>query len=157
MSFGENTNPHPLEIQDAREAQHRASVIQREHGDALAKAHEALADAEYTYRTALTARWKQLKEAGWAATVCGDIARGEESIAQLRRERDKREGELEQLKQDGYRFAADRRALDGLVDWSKRRELRTDVEPLDWRTQPTYGTGLPPGVDPQTGELEAAA
>lgn len=156
MSFADNTNPHPFEIEDARAAQHLASENQRDHSDALAKAYNALADAEYTYRTALTARWKQLKEEGWATTVCGDIARGEESIAHLRRERDKREGELEEMKQDAYRLAADRRALDGLVDWSMRRDLRVDAEPANWSQQPTEGRGVPAGVDPATGELRAA-
>jgi hypothetical protein len=153
MMFGENTQGTPFEIIDAREAQHKASEAQREHGDALAKAHVALADAEYTYRTALVARIKQLKE-DWPATTCDNIARGEESIAQLRRERDKREGELETLKDKAYTIAADRRALDGLIDWSMRRDLRVDAEPLQWPRP--EGAGVPPGVDPKTGELVAA-
>lgn len=154
MAFGDNTNPNPFEIIDAREAQHKASENQREHADKLAKAYGALADAEYTYRTALTNRWKQLKKEGWAATTCGDIARGEESIATLRRERDRREGELKELEQDAFRLAADRRALDGLIDWSMHRDLRTDAPPVEWPTP--EGAGKAPDFDPHTGELRAA-
>jgi hypothetical protein len=156
-AFGDNTNPNPFEILDAREAQYSATKHQRAHVDKVAKAHDALADAEYTYRTALSARWKQLREEGWAATVCGDIARGEESIAQLRCERDKRQGELRALEEDSYRIAADRRGLDGLIAWSKDRDLRVDAEPGDWSQQKTFGRGVPEGVDPQTGELRSVA
>lgn len=151
--FVDNTLASPFEIQDARDAQHQAAATQRAHADAIAAAHGALGDAEYTYRTALSARWKQLKEEGWAATTCGDIARGEESIAHLRRERDRRKGELAALEEISYSLAADRRALDGLVDWSKRRELRIDVEPGDWSQQKTFGAGVPDGVNPRTGEV----
>lgn len=154
--FGENTQGNPFEIIDARQAQHQASVNQRQHSNEIAKAHGALADAEYTYRTALTNRWKQLKEKeGWAATVCGNIARGEESIATLRRERDKRKGDLEELLQDAYRIAADRRALEGLIDWSMRRDLRVDTPPLEWGRP--EGAGVPAGVDSRTGELRPVA
>jgi hypothetical protein len=132
MSLGDNTLTHPLQIEDAREAQHTASETQREHGKKLLAAHFALADANYTYNTAKVARIKQLKEEGWAATVCAEIAKGEESIAHLRRERDKREGELEKLRDHAFTLGADRRALDALVDWSMKRELRTDVPPPDF-------------------------
>lgn len=142
MTFGENVLLHPLGILEARDAEHAASESQRKHADALAKAYDAKANAEYAYRVALSARWKQLKDEGWAATTCGDIARGEQSIAALRRDRDRCEGEVERLKEMSYTLGADRRALDGLVDWSKAREMRVDVEPADWTKQPTDGRGV---------------
>lgn len=143
MSFGDNTNPHPLLIEDAREAQHKASEQQRKHADLLGKAYGAVADAEYAYRVALTARIKQLKEEGWAVTTCDNLARGEASIAALRKIRDEREGDIKELEQSGYTLGADRRALDGLIDWSKHKELRIDVEPVKW--------------DNQTGEIRSVA
>jgi hypothetical protein len=148
--FGDNKLSNPFEIVEAREAEFAASKAQRDHADALGAAHLKLADAEYTYRTALSARWKQLKAEGWAATTCGDIARGEESIATLRRERDRREAEVKRLEEMSYALGADRRALDGLVDWSKHRDLRVDAEPADWSKQPVEGRGVP------SGELRAA-
>lgn len=142
MTFGDNTNLHPLLIEDAREAQHKASEQQRKHADLLGKAYGALADAEYSYRVALTARIKQLKNEGWAVTTCDNVARGEASIAALRKIRDEREGDIKELEQSGYTLGADRRALDGLIDWSKRRELRIDTPPADW--------------DSRTGEIKAS-
>jgi hypothetical protein len=153
--FGDNKLSNLFEIVEAREAQYKASETQRDHADALAAAHNALADAEYTYRTALSARWKQLKDEGWAATVCGDIARGEESIATLRRARDQRLGEVKRLEELFYAFGADRRGLDGLVHWSRARDLRTDAPPENWPRP--EGAGVPAGVNPKTGELRAAA
>lgn len=142
----ENKLTHPLEIVEARQAEYKASETQRKHADALAKAYDDLANAEYAYRTALSDRWKELKAEGWAMTTCGDIARGEPAIAELRRKRDRCEGEVEKLKELSYAYGADRRALDGIVDWSKHRDLRTDAP-------------VPPGfeLDRGTGELRRVA
>lgn len=139
MSFSDNTNPSPFEIVEARKAQHRASEHQREVANALAQAHAALADAEDLYRQALSGRMKQLHVEGvpggndsLAITVCETIAKGEESIALLRKERNRRRGDLKKAEQECFRAAADRRALDGLIDWSMHRDLRTDVPPAEW-------------------------
>jgi hypothetical protein len=167
MTFGENTNPHPFELVDARAAEHKASESQRKLADELKRAHFAVADAEYRYRRALSDRTKQLhiegiktgpsENKGLAITTCQDIARGEESIALLRKERDERGGDLADVQQECFRAAADRKALtEGLVAWSMRRDLRTDAEPADWLKQPAYGRGVPAGVDPVTGEVSAA-
>jgi hypothetical protein len=129
VSFGDNTNPRPFEIIDAREAEYKASESQRKLADELADAHGRVADAEYAYRRALTARIRQLHEGGMAITMCPTVARGEESIAVLRRDRDKLQGKLAGVEQECFRAGADRRALDGLIDWSKRRDLRVDAEP----------------------------
>lgn len=140
MSFAENTLS-PLEIADAREAQYKASELQRQLADDLAKAHKDLALAEFRYRRALTERIKQLHEAGMAITTCADVAKGEESVAVLRRERDDLKGDLAAVEQNAFRRGADRRALDGLVRWSMGRDLRVDAEPADWSKQETYGSG----------------
>jgi len=142
--FGDNTLTQPLEIIEARTAQHQASKTQRDHVDKVAGAHDDLANAEYAYRTALSDRWKELRGEGWAATVCGDIARGEEKIANLRKERDEAQGALRALEEDSYRIAADRRALDGLVRWSMHRDLRTDAPPLKF--DPVTGEIRDPGL-----------
>jgi len=153
MSFGPNTLESPFEIEDARDAQHLASERQCDYAAEVKRAHFALADAEYTYRIALSARIKQLhvdgieggksQSGGLAITTCAEIAKGEESIATLRRERDRRAGELEGLNKDSFRVSADRRALDGLVHWSEQIQLRIDTPPADW--------------DRQTGELLAGS
>lgn len=52
---------------------------------------QLLAKAERTYRIGLATKLIELKAAGVAATLCSDLARGDEVIAQLREERDKAE------------------------------------------------------------------
>lgn len=129
MSLAENTNPHPLAIEDAREAQRAASETQRDHTNQIANAHVELANAEKAYREALADRLIDLREQGWPATVCKDLARGDSRIAELCRLRNVKQGALDALVEDGFRLKADRRALDGLVAWSKDRDLRTDSPP----------------------------
>lgn len=137
--LSENTL-HPLEIPDAREAQHKASELQRELADDLAAAHKALAHAEFRYRRALSARIKQLHEKeGMAITMCETVAKGEESIALLRKERDELKGDLAAVEQNGYRRGADRRALDGLIQWSMHRDLRVDAPPAEGSVAPIGG------------------
>lgn len=132
MSFGDNKLTNPYEIEEAREAQHKASEAQRELADRLAAAHRNLANAERRYRVALTARIKQLHAEGMAITMCETVAKGEDSIATLRYERDDLKGDLEKLDQLAYTMGADRRGLDGLVIWSMHRDLRTDAPPARW-------------------------
>ena len=139
MSFGENTNPHPFEIEDAREAQRAASEAQRDHTDAIANAHNDLAEAEKNYREQLADRIIDLREQGWPATVCKDLARGDKRIAELKRMVGVAEGVLAAAEEDGFRLKADRRGLDGLVDWSKNRDLRIDSQPS--QRQWDQGTG----------------
>lgn len=50
-----------------------------------------LAKAERIYRISLATKLIELKASGVAATLCSDLARGDEIIAQLREERDKAE------------------------------------------------------------------
>lgn len=132
--FGDNTI-HPLEIHEARQAQYRASEIQRAKADELAAAWERYAEAEETYRNALSERMKELHTEGFdgskglAITTCEVIAKGEAPIALLRRKRDERKGAVEAARQEAYRTGNDRRALDGVVQWSMHRDIRVDAEP----------------------------
>lgn len=156
-ALGEN-KLHPLQIEDAREAAHEASKKQREVEDAIRDASRNLAEAERQYRLKLTERILHLHaQDGVAWTMCGEIARGEKAVADLRYARDVAKGILEAALQQGFRRGADRKDVHRLLAWSEGREMRTDVEPMNWSRQTTYGTGRPPGVDPQTGELQRAA
>lgn len=156
MTLAENTIS-PFEIADARSAAHEASKLQRAVEDRIREASKKVAEAERQYRLKLTTRILHLHaQDKLAITMCGEIARGEQDVADLRYERDVAKGVLEAAQQQAYRYAADRRDLHRLIEWSERRDLRTDAEPVDWSRQPTYGTGTPPGIDPATGELKAA-
>jgi hypothetical protein len=140
--FGDNTIS-PLEIEDARAAAHRASEVQREVENLIRDASKKLAEAERAYRRRLSERIVQLHaEEGYAITMCGDIARGEADVSQLRYLRDVADGVLEAAKQQAFRRGADRKDLHELIVWSERRDLRVDTAPADF--------------DRTTGELRAA-
>lgn len=144
MSFGDNTYPHPLSIEDARAAAHRASELQRAVEDGLREASRDLAEKERLYREKFSIRIVELHaEDGYAITMCGDIARGEEAVAKLRRDRDIAEGVVDAARQQAFRYAADRRDLSQLISWSQARELRIDTPPPEW--------------DRQTGEIRSVA
>lgn len=143
VSFADNTLS-PLEIEDARKAAHRASEVQREVENLIRDASRKLAEAERAYRRRLSERIVQLHaEDGYAITMCGEIARGEADVSQLRYVRDVAKGVLDAAQQQAFRRGADRRDLHQLIDWSERRDLRVDTPPADF--------------DRQTGELRSAA
>lgn len=155
MTIAENTIS-PLDIADARQAAHKASELQRGVEDAIRDASRSYAEAERQYRLALTKRILHLHaQDGVAWTACGEMARGDERVADLRYTRDVAKGVLEAAQQQAFRYGADRRDLHRLIEWSQRRDLRTDAPPEQW-PQPE-GSGVPAGVDPRTGELRSAA
>jgi hypothetical protein len=132
---------HPLEIESAREAAHKASEKQRDVEDELRQASRDLAAAERAYRRKLSERMVELKAAGLAITACADVARGEPEVSDLRYERDVAEGVLEAMRQQAFRRGADRKDVHQLLVWSERRDLRTDAPPAQ---EPTpIGAGRP--------------
>jgi len=133
MSALADNTLHPLEIADARTAAYRASEKQREVEDNLREAAKVLAEKERLYRERLSVRIVELHtEQGYAITMCGDIARGEQAVARLRRDRDIAEGVLDAMRQQAFRRGADRRDLDTLLNWSMKRDLRTDTPPANF-------------------------
>lgn len=135
MSIGANTLS-PLEIEDARQAAYRASEVQREVENQIREAARDLAEKERLYRRKLSTRIVELHtEGGYAITMCGEIARGEEATARLRYERDVAEGVLEAARQQAFRRGADRRDLATLIEWSMKRDLRVDTPPADFDRQ----------------------
>lgn len=154
MTFAENTLT-PLEISDARQAAHKASELQRGVEDQIRDASRKLAEAERQYRLALAKEILRLKaQDGVAWTACEHIARGEKRVADLRYARDVAKGVLDAAGQQAFRYGADRRDLHRLIEWSQRRDLRTDAPPEQWPRP--EGAGPPAGADPETGELKAA-
>lgn len=145
MTLGTN-QLHPLEIEDARDAAHRASELQREVEDRMRSAARELAEAERVYRKKLSERILALRAEGVAATTCSEIARGEKDVADLRYERDVKAGVLEAAKQEAFRRGADRRDIDTLLNWSMRRELRVDTEPTGRQQSEPIGSGRPRAV-----------
>jgi hypothetical protein len=122
---------HPLEIEDARSAAFKASELQRDVEDRIRTASGSLAEAERRYREALAKKILDLRtdENPPAWSVCGDVARGDSHVAKLKLERDIAEGILDAARQEAFRRGSDRRDVDTLLNWSMRRDLRTDSEP----------------------------
>ncbi|HET6866216.1 MAG TPA: hypothetical protein VFH80_09840, partial [Solirubrobacteraceae bacterium] len=72
------------------------------------------------YRVALAKKIVELHAGGAAWTVCQDLARGDQSVADLRYRRDVAEGVKEAAQNAVWRHTADRKDLGKLVDWSMR-------------------------------------
>jgi hypothetical protein len=128
MSFGPNVLS-PLQIEDAREAAHRASELQRAVEDRIRETSRALAEAERSYRKLLSERILRLKADGNAITACETIAKGMPDVADLRYARDLARGIHDASRQEAFRRGADRADVGRLLEWSRARDLRTDAEP----------------------------
>lgn len=127
--FGEN-KISPLEIKNARDAAFRASENQRHCEDRIRSCARDLAQKESDYRQALATEIVRLRaedEVAWS--TAGDVARGEKGVAKKKFERDIADGMLEAAKQEAFRRGADRRDVDTLLNWSMKRDLRTDTPP----------------------------
>lgn len=137
MSLGKNTF-HPLEIEDARQAAHRASELQREVEDDMRAAGRKLAEAKREHYKARTLRILKLKAEGMAITACATVAKGMDDIADLGFARDMAQVEYDAVAQQAFRRGADRKDVGRLLDWSMARDLRADTEPPAERMR-TFG------------------
>jgi hypothetical protein len=106
-----------------------ASAGQRSAEKFMRDAFADFAKAEEAYRIALSQEIITLHNSGVAWTVCGDVARGNEKVARLRRERDIAEGVKEAAVQAAWRAAADRRDTARFSDWSARRDIAEGIVP----------------------------
>jgi hypothetical protein len=119
---------HPFDEPHARDAERLATSLQAGAEQELRRAFTVAADAERAYRKALAEAITRLHADGTAWTACGDLARGDSTVADLRYARDVAEGVKEAAVQASWRHAADRRALGRLVEWSARRDLAATGE-----------------------------
>lgn len=103
---------------ESRQAQ---ATSEQEYGNAV----KAAAKAKETYQKALTAEMWRLRKQGVAWSLLGDLARGEERVAQLRRLKDEAEGDMLIAKNAQYRMSADRRDCERFSEWGMRADLRT--------------------------------
>ena len=113
----------PFTIDEARDACRQASIAQRTAEDFLRACARDLAQAEERYRVALAREIVKQHDAGLAWTVCADVARGQDTVAKFRRERDIAQGVMEAAQQAAWRHTADRKDVQRFCDWSMRREL----------------------------------
>ena len=113
-------NPNPYDYAEAKRAIARASRDQADAARWRAETAKAFGDAEKTYRVALANKIVALKAEGIPATVCLDIARGDQAIAELKMKARVQEGLREAAEGLQWQSSANRRALEQLVDWSLR-------------------------------------
>lgn len=74
-------------INPIQEVWDKANLLEKALSES-AKRGKLAAEAEQKYRTALAGKILTLKAAGFPATLIGDLARGDEAVAQLKLERD---------------------------------------------------------------------
>lgn len=115
-------DPRPFSYEAARQAIHIASKQQAEAAQWIVEKADQCATAERAYRIALAKEIVRQHDSGVAWTVCQDLARGDETVASLRAERDVAEGLRESASQLSYKSSADRRELEQLVAWSMKVE-----------------------------------
>ncbi len=119
----------PYDFARAQEASHQAAKLQRDSETALSTAWKDYATAERDYRKGLAAKIVMLKAEGLAVTAAGDVARGDEIVAELKYNRDIAEGSKEAALQSCWRRVADRKDNLAFLEWSMRASFHTDPEP----------------------------
>lgn len=107
------------DFQEAYNASEAAKSSQRECQERKKVAHENLAKKEQTYRVALALAITRYHAKGTAWTVCGDMARGEKEIAQLRFERDVAKGIVAAAEEEAWQHTADRKDVQEFITWSR--------------------------------------
>jgi hypothetical protein len=124
----------PWDFDTALEACRNASRMQEMVESALRDAYVEAAKAEEAYRKALAVQIVANHNDGIAWSVSADVARGDDRVARLRRERDITEGVREAMVQAAWRRAADRKDAQRFADWSQRREFAEAAG----QTEPTF-------------------
>jgi hypothetical protein len=116
-------NDQPWDFPTAHRKCQQASAAQIAVEKALKEAYAAFAEAEEKYRKALAGEIVRAHADGIAWSAAPDLARGDDRVARLRRDRDIAEGLREAMQQSAWRRAADRRDAARFADWSMRRDL----------------------------------
>jgi hypothetical protein len=126
-----NDQRTPYDFGEAVEAAKRAAELQRDAEHDLTRSVREHAQAEKLYRVALARRIVELRADGQAATLAADLARGDETVAMLRYERDIAEGAKDVAVQQAWRRSADRKDVRVFIEWSARVSL-ADTPDLHW-------------------------
>jgi hypothetical protein len=113
----------PWTFEQAVKASEAASAAQTAVEESVLDAYKGYAHAEKLFRVALARKMLELKSAGMAVTACETVAKGDETIALLRYERDLAEGVREAARHAAWKASADRRDTEALLSWSMRRDL----------------------------------
>lgn len=113
----------PWSFEQATANCRKAAVAQESAEQSYLSAARAFAEAEERYRKALAVEIVTSHGDGVAWSTAPDLARGDDEVARLRRERDIAEGVREAMTHALWRHNANRRDAQRFADWSQRREL----------------------------------
>jgi hypothetical protein len=113
----------PWDFDEAHANLAERSAVQQDAERQVREAYKDHAQKERAYRVALAKKITELKADGVAWTSTGDLARGDEKVADLKLQRRIAEGVLEAAKLHAWTVAADRKDVQGLATWSMRREM----------------------------------
>ncbi len=113
----------PWGFDRAVQAYRAGETEQRRVESEVAQAYREAGRAQELYAVALARRMFELRAEGVAATACETLAKGDKRIAELRRDRDVKEGLKETAKVAAWRTNADRRDVTALIEWAARRDL----------------------------------
>lgn len=125
----------PYSWGEARDAINTAKAQQVVAERNVRDAFKAFGLARRAYQTSLAQKILDLRASKTAATLCAELARGDEHVADLRFKKDVAEGVMEAARAAVWRHTADRRELEQLVDWSMRRELAEGRGEPQWTGQ----------------------
>lgn len=129
----------PWDFSTARQNCARAAVAQEQAESAFKDAAKDFALKEEAYRKALAVEIVKAHADGVAWSTAPDLARGDDTVARLRRERDIAEGVKEALSSAQWRHTANRKDTQRFADWSMRREL---AEGYGQALEPKYETPI---------------
>lgn len=114
----------PFDFAEAHDASNRAATDQENAEQAVRDAGAAYAEAEREYRVRLAFKiWELRNTHSVAWSAAGDLARGDDEVAELKKARDEAETDLVVAKHAVFRRSADRSDTERFIDWSMRRDL----------------------------------
>lgn len=116
-------NEQPWSFAEAAAKCRKAAAAQELAEGAYLAAARDFAAKEQAYRVALATEIVKAHADGVAWSTAPDLARGDDTVARLRMERDVAEGVREAMQQALWRQVANRKDTQRLADWSQRREL----------------------------------
>lgn len=118
-----NTVLAPWDFVEATVEARKAQANQQKAEERVRVAYREFAEAEQAYRVLLAQTILQYKNEGLAITACADIARGAGEVAELRKDRDIKEGLKEAAQAALWRHQSNRKDVLHFAEWSQRREL----------------------------------
>lgn len=128
----------PWTFEQARQKCRQASSAQEAAERTYRESSRDFALKEEAYRLALATEILRAHNDGVAWSTAPDLARGDEKVAKLRRERDISKGVMDAMEQSLWRHVADRKDAQRFSDWSQRREFAEAYG----RTEPAFETPI---------------